>query len=299
MNRLSQIEALANSKGVKYLLDAAREVFNNPIVMFDTNYNLIAYTELFPDDPLWKELTETGTFSLKTQEFFAQEYFTEDAANASKMVILKSKKLKYDRMLGNIINGDRIKVANIIMCESTPFEEEDTEAFVKLADKISSEIVDDEFYLKYGRDYHEDKINKLLDKIIHDPLIYTAHVQILYDGFDDYLYVAVVDVSRNSVHENKLQYFKSLLESMYRMFKFSIYHDRIVMVMSSKLKKFDKRLYFGTHNNFLEQNNLYIGISGSFESLYELRENYDQAVIALEKGIGDGNGQRVVTINDI
>ena len=292
MSKLTQIAALENGRGIKYLLDSADKIFDNPIVMFDTNYDLVQYSADFPDDPLWKELTETGTFSMETQKFFAHEYFTEDAANASKMVILKSKNLKYDRMLVNIFNSDHIKVANLLMLEKTVFEAGDVEAFEKLADIIGVEIKDDEYYITYAKSYHADKIIKLLEGVIKDPLIYTAHIQILYDGFDDYLNVAVVDVSHNGVHENRLTHFRNALENMYPSFKFAIYHDYIVMIMSTKLKKFDEKLFFGVQNHFFQQNNLYIGISESFESLYELRTYYDGAVDALINGLAANDGRR-------
>ena len=292
MSKMAQIEAIENGKGIQYLLDAADRIFNNPIVLFDTNYDLIKYSAEFPDDPIWKELTETGTFSMETQEFFAREYMTEDVANAGDMVILKGKSLKYDRMLVNILNRDRIKVANLLMLEKNSFETGDVEAFIKFADKVMYEIKDDDFYIAYGKAYHEDKIIKLLDGVIKNPLFYTAHVQILYDGFEDYLNVAVVDVSYNKAHEDSIAYFKGLLENMYPSFKFAAYHENIIMLMSTKLRKFDDKLFFGVQNSFFQQNDLFIGISDSFESLYELREYYDHAVSALKEGIARNDGQR-------
>jgi len=231
---------------------------------------------------------------MKTQEFFAKECFTEDVANADKLVMLKSSKLKYDRVLGHIFNSDHIKVANLIMVGcAAPFETEDLEVFEKLADKITLEIKNDRYFTAYGRAYHEAIINKLLDGVITDPLIYTPHVQILYDGLDDYLYVAVVDVTQNDVYQNRLTYFKDLLESTYRSFKYAIYSNYIVMIMSSKHKVFHEEQFFDACNNPFIQNNLLVGISSNFESLYELREHYETAVATLKKGMECSNIQRV------
>ena len=302
MSKLEQIKALRKGQGIQYLLDAAYKIFHNPITMFDTNYTLKAYTDVSSDDPLWNELISTGTFSMETQQFFAKESFIEYVANANKPVILKSSQLKYDRVLGNIFNREHIKVANLVMvwCETT-FKAEDTEAFEELTDKITSEIHDDEYFTEYGRAYHESIIIKLLDGVIKDPIIFTDYVQIFYEGFEDYLYVAVVDITRNNLrtesltteadHHNRLMYFKNLLKGMYRSFKYAIYSDYIVMVMSSKHKDFYEGIFFDKDNNPFKQNNLFVGISSSFENPYELREYYDEAVVTLRNGIKKNNVQ--------
>ena len=305
MGKLTQIKTLEKGKGIQHLLDAAYKIFQNPIAMFDTNYNLKAYTDITSDDPLWNELVTTGTFSMQTQEFFAKECFTEDVANADKLVILKSNKLKHDRILGNIFNRDNIKVANIVMVGlDTLIDSDDMAAFEGLADKITDEIQDDEHFTLYGRAYHDAIIVKLLEKYIKNPTIYNPHVQIFCDGFEDYLYVAVVDITQSNLgtgndHQTNLAYHKNLLEGQYQLFKYAIYSGYIVMIMSSKYKEFYKEQFFDKDNNLFIQNNLSIGISNGFESPYELREYYDQAIAALKNGIEKNNDWHIFLYKDI
>ena len=298
MSKLAEISALENGKGIQYLLDAAYAIFRNPIAMFDTNYMLKAYTDVSTDDPVWNELIASGTFSIQTQEFFAKEGFIEEVANADKLVILRSGKLQYDRISGNIFNKNNIKVANVVMVGSNAPIDEDAAAFEGLINLINKEIHDDEYYTAFGKAYHEANIIKLLDGIIKNPAIYTDYVQILYEGFEDYLYVAAVDIRHSNLraedsHHNRLLYIKNMLENIYQSFKFAIYADYIVMVMSSKYKVYYDGLLFDKENNPFKQNNLYAGISASFENPYELRGYYDQAVGALAKGIEKNNEQRV------
>ena len=299
MSKLTEIKALEKGRGIQYLLDAAYKIFQNPIAIFDTNYDLKVYADAASDDPLWNELISTGTFSMKTQEFFAKECFTEDVANANKLVILKSSKLKHDRILGYIFNRDNIKVALIVMVGlDTLSGPEDMAAFEELADKITVEIHDDNYFTAYGTAYHEAVIVKLLDRDIKDPIIYTPHVQIFLDGFEDYLCVAVVDIMKNASGtegslQDRLVYFKNLLAERYRSFKYAIYSGYLVMIMSSKHTDFYQVQFFTRDDNPFEQNNLFVGISSSFENPYELREYYDEAVTALINGIDKNNGQRV------
>ncbi|MCL2121787.1 MAG: hypothetical protein FWH28_06000 [Clostridiales bacterium] len=292
MSIVARIKALEEDKGIQYLLDAAYEILQNPIAMFDTTYALQAFTDVSTDDPLWNELIASKTFSMETQAFFANECFTEEVANTDKVVILKSDKLAYDRILGNIFSREQIKVSNIIMvgCK-TPLGDEAPEAIMELADKISSIISEDEYFIAFGRASHQTIINNLLDGVIRDPLIYTPHVQIIYEGFDDYLYIAVVGVPPKENQQESLEYFYGLLMRTYPIFKFAVYGDYIIMLISSKHSQFDETMFFDMQNNPFRQHGLFAGISASFENLYELHEYYDKAVAALKKGLAGNDGR--------
>jgi len=301
MNKPQQIKSLTNGNGIKYLIDAAREIFHNPILIYNTSYNLLAHTDDTIDDPIWEEMTSTGTYGLKTKKFFAKEYVTENLANTDKCTILKDSQtqyygiqLKYDRMAAYVFNKENIKVAVVIMYEhDIPFDKESQEAFELFAAKITSEIRDDEHFLSYGRAYHADMINKLLDGVITDWSIYTSQMQVMYDGFEDYLYVAVVDATQNDTQQNKLEFIKNLLVGKHPSYKYAIYSNYIVMIMSSNYKDFRKELFFDKRHDFFTQNNLFVGVSGSFENIYELRKYYNVAVDALKSGIEKNSDQRV------
>jgi hypothetical protein len=305
MSILDQIKTLEKGKGIQYLLDAAYKIFGNPIVMFDTNYTLKAFTEDVNDDPLWNTLISTGTFSMTDQEFFTSERFTENAANADKLVVMKSNKLKYDRILGNIFNSEHIKVANIVMVEcKLPFGVDIQAAFEVFADKVTDEIKNDNYYTVYGREYHDSIIKKLLERRIIDTVMYTPHVQILYDGFKDYLYIAVIDINFSGNNQSKKNHdqlieIKDMLINIYPSFKFAIYSGYILMIMSSKFDNFSSEIILGSQENIFVQNNLFAGISTGFENLYEVDKYYNEAVTALKNGINTvdsantGKNQRI------
>ena len=298
MSKQQQIRGLEKGQGIHYLLDKASHIFRNPIAMFDTYYALIAYTDVETDDPVWNELISTGTFSMKTQKFFAEESFNEDAANANGLTMMKSNQLKYDRMAAIVRNSEQVWVANIVIVAcNTPFEPDDPAAFEALADALTSEIRDDEHYTAYGRAYHEAFINKLINQEIDDPRLYTGHVQILYAGFESYLYVAVVDVSRNDVFRDRPADFRDLLLRRYPSFKFAIFSDYIIILLSSKNRIFPFHLIFGTRDNPLDRDNIFVGVSGSFENPYQLHIHYHEAVTALKDGMKRDTHQRIFVYN--
>ena len=291
MGKLEQVKEIREDQELQCLLDDAYKILRNPIAMFDTYYSLIKHTDVATDDVIWNELISTGTFSMETQKFFANERFTFNVSNADRIVLLKSDELKYDRVLAYVFNRENIKVALLVMVESnSPFTADDFIAFSALADKVTSKIRDDEHYLKFGRAYHDSILNMVLDGDIRDTRLYAPHMQIIYDGFESYLFLALLSVGKGSAQPDKLTFIKDLLVERFPAYKFALYAGCVVMIMSSKQNSFDSDSFFGEYEDFFERNDLYAGVSSSFENLYEIKDYYDEASTALTSVVeSDGN----------
>lgn len=291
MGKVEQMKELKNGNGIQYLLDEGYKILGDPINMFDTDYKLIAHTtDVSSDDPMWNELITTGTFSLNTQIFFMNECFTDDVANAEKLVIMKSDKLKYDRILGHIFNGHGTKVANIVMTDcNEPFEPDALAAFETLADLITNEIRNDGFYITYGEEYQNIWIKKLIDYDVEEKRLYSPHVQILYNGFKANLYLAVVSIARSNTLHDGHKYFVDLLRRKQKDFKYAVYDNYIVMIISTNYKTFNIKRELNDLAEYFEQENIFVGISSCFDNLFELRKYYAEAVEALNSMALNGN----------
>ena len=297
MNVLEQVNALENGKGIQYLLDSACKIFNSPVYVIDAFYNLIAFSGVLADEPFWNELIKTGTFGMNALVLMANENLVRDVSYSDKIVRLKNDEWKSGLISGHIFNRDNIWVGETTMSENIPFDTERIAAFEVLIGKISSEIRDYEYFTKQPTIFFENTINRLLDKTVKNTLVNNPQAEIMHYGLENYLYVAVVSVARNNilenVHRSRLAYFQSLLKTKYKSFRYAAYMDHIVMLMSSKLKNFYEEPLLGQDYSLFELNDLFVGISNSFENIYELRDYYDQALTALKDGMKSNSGQRV------
>ena len=319
MNKLSQIELLDKEKGYQYILESAYKIIQKPLVLFDTHNSLLAHAGEAAGDPIWSELIMTGFHSVDTQRFFTEENFYDHVTNSDKYFVLRSAKLKYARMMGYLHNNENIKAAVLTMFETeAPFDEDDSQLFLKLSDVLNEVVRNDKFYTVYGRAFHEEIIRKLLDRIIKDRMIYTPHIQILYDGFTEYLYLAVVETGHcdperpgggdgdgnghgygrghghgyerghGYVHDaadrDKIADTRIMLQNMYKTYKFATYSNYVVILMSSRYRVAFEELFVDRFFATFEKNDLYAGISESFENPYEMRVYYDKAVEALVEG---------------
>jgi len=299
MSKVEQIKLLENGKGIQYLIDAAKDIFQSPISVLDVNYNVIAFTDSDFDDPLWKIMVSTKKLSLRAQEILSKMHIMEDIVNTTGCLIIRNHELKYARMIRYFYNKEHIKVGLIGAYElNTKFDDDCMAAFDLFADKMTSEIQDDQYYTTLGRTFHEDTIVSILDGVIKDSPLYAPSIQILYDGFKDYLYVAVVDTTQNNIRQDNPVYFKNVFINKFRSYKYAIYSGYIVIIASSKFKQPYEELFADRECDPFITNNLFVGISSRFENLYKLRTYYDQAVAALKNGLDKKDNQRVFLSNN-
>lgn len=290
MSKTEKMKKMKSGNGIQHLLDEGYKILGNPINAFDADYNLMAYTDVSVDDRFWIELITTGTFCIEAQMFFMNECFTDDVANAVKLALMKSDKLKYDRILGHVLNGNGIKVANVLMFEcNEPFDQDTIAAFEILVDLLTKEISRDEHYITYGEEYQNRWIKKLIDYDIEEKGLYSPHVQILYDNFKSNLYLAVVDITRSEAQHNGTKYFVDLFRQKRNDFKYAVYDKYIVVILSTNHKSFDVNRELNGLADYFEQENMFVGISNSFENFFELRKYYAEAVQALSRLESDDN----------
>jgi hypothetical protein len=304
MSELEQIKYLENGKGIQYLMDSAYKIFNNPVYMVDSNYNLIAASDGPMEIISWGELIKTGTFPLPIKERMAKANVYENVANTQKAMYME-KRGTWDSGLvtGRIVNRDKIWIGQMTMHEfHTSLNAESLAAFELLVDKVTLEIRDYDYFTKLSIAFFEDTVKKLLDSTTEITIIHHSQARIVRHSLEKHLYVAVVSVARNNilenVHRNRLAYFQSLLNTRYKLYRYAIYADKILILMSSQFRNYSEALPLGRDYDLFEINDLYAGVSASFENIFEFRNYYDQAIDALKDGMKSNSGQRIFLNGD-
>lgn len=299
-NKLEKVNAIKNGHGIQNLLNEAHKILENPMVMFNTEYNLLAYTDDICNDPVSSEVVAYGTFSYETQRFFMEEGFADAVANAKSIVFLLSDKIKYARILGKLFNKNKVHVANLVMVAcNKPFEDEDPIAFEAVCELLSKEIIKSELYQTYGTMYQETYIRKLIDGSIDDKGIYTAHIEIIYSNLKTHLHLAVTDISRCDPQHTKLCYFRDLFKKTQPSFKYCIYANYIIILISMDDAALNVKRDLNKLFRLSVQNNIYAGISSCFENLFDLRKHYFEAVDALNYGLDHDSAQRFFLYDEI
>lgn len=280
-SKKEQLKMIENGKGIQHILDAAYRILGNPILIHDMDYKVIAYNENETDDPIWNEFMATGMVGHDRLVFYRDECFFEMAANAKKITFLLSDKLKYDRLFGKLFTKGKIQIGCACLTETDkPFEDDDQELFEMVCDILNEEFFISEFYQNYGQIYMETLIALLVEDNIEDRLIYTATIESLYIGLKSFLRLAVVEISQCDPTHTKLTYFRDLFKQEQPDYKYAVYSNYILIIMSFDSITSNMGDLINL-NTLFKQNNMRIGISNSFEKIFDLPKHYREAINAL------------------
>jgi len=296
-----QLESLQTGRGVNYLLNEAYRILGNPIVMFDTSYIMLACVEgVVTDDWLWNEIVTLGTFSHETIDFFNTECFIEAYAQSDVVALLKSDKLKYDRVNGKLFDKDGIQLGNInVTACQKPFEEGDAKLIEMLCEVLSVELQNSEFYQKIDRVYQETLLNELIDGKIPDNEIVKTKIAELYEELKSNLYIAVVDTTQYEQTGTHLAYFRDLFKKLQAEYCYYIHLNYIMFIISTDHPILCIERKLSKLNEFFLRYEIYAGISSSFHNLLELRKYYREAINALNYGLKGGKNRQIYRYDNI
>lgn len=293
-DKKEQIERFGG-KGMRHILNSAYRILGNPIVLYDTSYNLLAYTEgIVTDDRLWNELTTLGTFSHETVNFFNSEDFNLAFAESEVVALMQSDKLKYERMNGKLFDKDGVQLGNIcVVACGSPFEEGDAELIEVLCEILSTELQNSEFYQKIERIYQESLLDDLLEGNIKDSDMVKSEIAKVRSELKPNLYLAVVDITQFDHTNILLAYFRDLFRKLQPEYKYYIHLNNIVIIISTDYGILCVKRDLDKLNEFFEKNNICAGVSRRFCDLYELKESFRQAISAMNYGLKSRRRQQV------
>jgi len=85
-------EALASGKGIQHILDVAEEIFNNPILVADNSFRVIAHAES-PNlnDELWNDIIKSGYYPLEYTDAVIKDDELSDKIYNEEITILSDR----------------------------------------------------------------------------------------------------------------------------------------------------------------------------------------------------------------
>ena len=296
---LERIEALKAGRGVQYFVDSACTILNNPVYVLDAYYHLIAASDGPMDIPVWRDLVGSRTLSPSVIETLEKGgVFSVVSALAKPVYLQKREGWSGGSVMMKIVDRNDICVGTVSMYDYfSPIQEETLEAFNVLAEKISAEIQEYDYFTQIPMVFFTNTVRALLDKTTPATLLNQSQAQVIRNRLDAFLYVAVVQIARNdfpeSVHQRRLMLFSSILKTQYPSVHYALYADYIVLLFDSSSSSIHEAQPLGEDDSFFTYNDLHVGVSSSFADIYDLGTYYEQALAALKQGLEAKDGSRV------
>lgn len=264
------------NKGLQYLIDQARELFERPLILYDASRKVVAAS--YDAEPVFHIDEEHHLISKDTVSWIQSNRIADHSSSPL------SGHTK--RTLCTTIKIDAIEVAELAIFEAgILFKDFDFLLIDKIGPLLSAQL---QRSILLNLD-HNQIPNSLLDDLIEgkpiDDTILNNRNRYLKWARTESLYIAVICNSRSKS-------FESMKSAVFQALKQYIPLDQIIIYESSFVAFFDQILYDelfdkhkGTFLRFLKENDLHAGISQRYSAFMDSKKQYKNAVTALEIGL--------------
>lgn len=302
-NKFTQLKEFhkLSDENMQFLINKAYQILENPIIIYDLNWKIIAYAEgVVTDDPIWNSHVNHGTINFEIKNLALDEGFVEIMASQKPVVFLHSDILKYGRIFAKLFdeNGIVIAFASVVASDKQ-FEDHDVILVEEICKKLSKEILKVDYYKNSGRMKLEFLIKNLIEGDGLIDLYEVNYIEMIYSKFKNYLYIAVADIGLSDPTYSQLEYYKDLFWKLRPSFKYSVYLNYILIIMSTDETVLYPKKFFNRLSGLFKQKNIKVGLSSQFENLFNLKKHYEEALKALTDGLQSNSKDHIFVYTDI
>jgi PucR family transcriptional regulator, proline-responsive transcriptional activator len=266
------------------IIDTGYELLENPMNITDIGLRLYAHTKIGKtDDSTWNNLTQKGYISedsIPTAEF---KKLIQKQRNANLPIIVDPGSFKHSVLLANIL-ADNKRVGTLAVLDfNRPFRNSDIPLARFLSMVISQLMQKDQLiHNKKGIGY-EFLIIDLLEGRHQNKKIVEERLKYLNWEINKNIYVIAVSPKNPAITYEKILKTRDRMANLFSNGKTIVYENDIVIILSTK-KEYPLEVDLNRLTVFLEKTDMYGGISQCFNSLFEIKKYYKQALKAVDMG---------------
>lgn len=279
-------EALTSGKGLQGILQVGEEILNNPILIADSSFKLIAHVERPDiDNVLWQQIIDSGYYPndyiqvlLKEKDIYNKVYSPEtpsiltDPSGPSRYMCKKI-----------VVNGKPVGFSTCLEHER-PFTALDLRLFDIFCKAAGTELRSDDTVRQYHNQRYEYFISELLSGPVRADFL-EERMKHLGLRLKSNLFVLVAEFRDEKMRrEHLMDYYRSALEQAVSAGHCVVYRNTLVMLISQESKSLLTADFIQEVSKQLELADMIGGISNRFQNIDQLNAYYNQACQAIMAG---------------
>lgn len=279
------------------LVDMAYPFFDNPIYIFDTNFELTAANFNIPvqDAQSLRILSERHLTDEDYQYINKYTQNHERVKKSSGPVHIVPKNNTPERL---VININRHKdVGHIALLASNhPIRKIDYEMLSIFRNAVNLKLKNSSFVQNSRGFNYEYFFKDLIEGRISIESEYQHRLSYLSCKFSPFLLCIVIETSRTPFTIN-VQRIRNSMEQLLPGLRTIISSGQIIGVIANQTAAQPSESSLSTLHEFCEEQGLYCGISNQFDNIFHLLDYYKQALRALELGTDSQNRPGIYVYN--
>lgn len=228
---------MIKGRGLQYIIDMGYQLLNNPMLLVDSSYKLLAYTKKDQvNDLVWNELVTKGYCSYDLVSIFRKEGVVKKIAVSKDPLLTDtgfSEKIR--RIHGKIIINNKLVGYLGVLEHNQKFREEDYRTIRLLCDVISEEMQKNRNYYHIKGLMYENLLIDLLDNTIQNKEHLQERLKTAGLKLESNLYLAVINFHNEDIANYHLvDYLRDYIDRLINYSKSIFYNNQIVVFLSLK-----------------------------------------------------------------
>lgn len=276
-------KALIESNNLEQIVDLSSKLINNPLIVIDSSYNVLAYSKSIPvEDYQWKENIARGYL---TYEYIAALNNLEGIKNepdSNEPFITLCVMSPILRKFSRLIINDLFLGYYIAIESNSKFEETEDDLYLLISNVIAKEVSVERNIIMHNKNQtYEGLLVDILDSnFINRTTFYEGIKGSVFDINIPFKVIAVDLSSYKNFNSLEEHFKKSIRSSLPK--AWSVYYKKHIIILIDAKENIKKnRNNIEQFEKFLADNNLPAGISDLFTDLYLLPKYHRQAISAL------------------
>ncbi len=271
------------NKGLSNIVQEASNMLNNPIVVIDLSYKILAYSNIKEvKDKLWIDNIKKGYCSYEFIVAVKKMRSVQAGMKSDEPYEVSSKKSPILKLISKV-KIDNKHIANVILIQSKTMILQRDKDLLEITSKIiAEELKKNKFYRNSKKLIYEEFIYNLLEDKSQEVDVFREIIINQSLEFGKKLSVLVFDISKYNPYRNKFGHLRDVFSILFPNEKLVYYKDDIVIIYD-KDKDINKitEEYISKVKEFLTVNKIYLGISREFSDILQCKKYYLQAVKAM------------------
>lgn len=305
------LEALSKDCGLQNIVNIGFELIGNPIFVRNANLNILAFTEnIEVDIPVWNNiktrgyqiysklhkfltnevLSSTIPIYLKSpnSRFNGKEKIGSELTENSKSVLYvnfkNNNKFAESRIWANIYSGNKFLGQVVILEVFKQFKESDIALINQLSATLSIELQKHKYYETTNADNRDLLILDLLNEKIKNQEAINENIKFANWNLKECLRIISITMEHEKISLIQFKFIRRFLEKLFPGSVCVLYDGNIVIVINYISDKAFLEIYSKKLNVFLEDQNIFCGISRLFSNLIDVNRYYKQSLKSIELG---------------
>ena len=287
-NLLAALRAKATTREI---MNLCADIFQNHVILYDTDRNLIDYSTRFapdPEEPYWKETLETGRRS--------EKLMAEVRKHGTNLQAIRTKYSDYVDLgpgLPKLImyhlfeNGERLSTLTISETNK-PLSTCHLQLLDYIAELLSPSLLAISTTSHGSLKGLRDILTSLLDREPVDPLLLSRLLSTAgWSAGDDFI-LLLIRFPKAAVTSEMLARYRHIYERIFPDSVALVYIDSLVLLVHNDTAEIMSK-YLPRLENQLVQHKARCGLSFPFKGVFQLDAQYKNAEIALRSNAAGGN----------